>query len=144
MNSEDFVTMQAFSTALTRLQQQEQSLPDDVREELAAIAPNLPESAWELYDLAERYEPIKQLYDLALQDLPGEGERLKFATAEVEQQDASLTTAEQLVQELQLRIAELSFPGLKSAEDSFRQGWREAMAGNTRPVSALWDGIDAE
>ncbi len=33
---------------------------------------------------------------------------------------------------------------LKPAEDSFRQGWREAMAGETRPVSELWDGIDAE
>jgi len=33
---------------------------------------------------------------------------------------------------------------LKPAEDSFRQGWKEAMAGDTRPVSELWDGIDAE
>ena len=32
----------------------------------------------------------------------------------------------------------------KSAEDSFRQGWEEAMAGETRPVSELWEGIDAE
>ncbi|MHC1594814.1 MAG: hypothetical protein ACXQT2_05850, partial [Methanotrichaceae archaeon] len=30
---------------------------------------------------------------------------------------------------------------LKPAEDSFRQGWKEAMAGETRPVSELWDGI---
>ncbi|MEO1792118.1 MAG: hypothetical protein AAFR25_07835 [Cyanobacteria bacterium J06629_19] len=33
---------------------------------------------------------------------------------------------------------------LKSAEESFRQGWEEAMTGNTIPVSELWDGIDAE
>jgi hypothetical protein len=33
---------------------------------------------------------------------------------------------------------------LKSAEESFRQGWQEAMTGNTLPVSELWDGIDAE
>ncbi len=33
---------------------------------------------------------------------------------------------------------------LKPAEDSFRQGWKEAMAGDTRSVSELWDGIDAE
>jgi hypothetical protein len=33
---------------------------------------------------------------------------------------------------------------LKPAEDSFRQGWKEAMAGETRPVSELWDDIDAE
>jgi hypothetical protein len=33
---------------------------------------------------------------------------------------------------------------LKSAEASFRQGWQEAMAGQTSPVSELWEGIDAE
>jgi len=33
---------------------------------------------------------------------------------------------------------------LKPAEASFRQGWREALAGETRPVSELWKGIDAE
>ena len=33
---------------------------------------------------------------------------------------------------------------LKPAEDSFRQGWKEALAGETRPVSELWEGIDAE
>lgn len=30
---------------------------------------------------------------------------------------------------------------LKPAEASFRQGWKEAMAGETRPVSELWEGI---
>ncbi|KAF5414399.1 MAG: hypothetical protein C5S49_07040 [Candidatus Methanogaster sp.] len=33
---------------------------------------------------------------------------------------------------------------LKPAEDSFRQGWKEATSGETRPVSELWGGIDAE
>jgi len=33
---------------------------------------------------------------------------------------------------------------LKPAEDSFRQGWKEAIAGETRPVSELWDGINAD
>jgi hypothetical protein len=33
---------------------------------------------------------------------------------------------------------------LKPAEASFRRGWKEAMANDTRPVSELWDGIDAE
>jgi hypothetical protein len=32
---------------------------------------------------------------------------------------------------------------LKPAEESFRQGLREALAGNTMPVSELWKGIDA-
>ena len=33
---------------------------------------------------------------------------------------------------------------LKSAEDSFRQGWQEAMEGESLPISDLWVGIDAE
>jgi hypothetical protein len=33
---------------------------------------------------------------------------------------------------------------LKSAEDSFRQGWQEAMGGESIPISDLWVGIDAE
>jgi len=33
---------------------------------------------------------------------------------------------------------------LKPAEASFRQGWQEAMAGQTRPLTELWEGIDAE
>jgi hypothetical protein len=33
---------------------------------------------------------------------------------------------------------------LKSAEASFRQGWQEIMTGETRPISELWEGIDAE
>ena len=33
---------------------------------------------------------------------------------------------------------------LKPAVDSFSQGWKEAMAGETRPVSELWDGMNAD
>jgi len=33
---------------------------------------------------------------------------------------------------------------LGPAKDSFRKGWKEAVAGTTHPVSELWDGIDAE
>ena len=33
---------------------------------------------------------------------------------------------------------------LKPAEASFRQGWKEAQAGETRPISELWEGIDAK
>lgn len=33
---------------------------------------------------------------------------------------------------------------LKPAEASFRQGWQEVVTGQTRPVSELWEGIDAE
>ncbi|CAG0928880.1 hypothetical protein TFLX_01120 [Thermoflexales bacterium] len=33
---------------------------------------------------------------------------------------------------------------LKPAAASFRQGWKEAQSGQTRPITELWDGIDAE
>lgn len=33
---------------------------------------------------------------------------------------------------------------LLPAEDSFRQGWREVMAGNTMAVGKLWEGIESE
>jgi hypothetical protein len=33
---------------------------------------------------------------------------------------------------------------LRPAEECFRQGWREVRRGETRPLSELWEGIDAE
>ncbi|WP_066383138.1 MULTISPECIES: hypothetical protein [unclassified Anabaena] len=33
---------------------------------------------------------------------------------------------------------------IESASESFRQGWYDAMNGNTVPISQLWEGIDAE
>jgi hypothetical protein len=33
---------------------------------------------------------------------------------------------------------------LKPAEASFRQGWKEALAGEAMPVSGLWESIDAD
>ena len=33
---------------------------------------------------------------------------------------------------------------LDSAEESFRQGWKEMLAGDTHPIDELWDGIDVE
>lgn len=63
---------------------------------------------------------------------------------------------EQLVREIKstpeeylpnlLRIVRLfrKSVSLKPAEDSFRQGWKEAQTGKTRPVSELWEGIDTE
>lgn len=32
---------------------------------------------------------------------------------------------------------------LKPAAESLRQGWKEAMDGETRPASELWEGLDA-
>jgi len=33
---------------------------------------------------------------------------------------------------------------LKTAKESFKQGWREAKEGKTRPVAELWEGVGAE
>lgn len=33
---------------------------------------------------------------------------------------------------------------LSTAEESFRQGWQEARTGQTRPVSELWEDVNAE
>ncbi|HLO84219.1 MAG TPA: hypothetical protein VK203_04270 [Nostocaceae cyanobacterium] len=32
----------------------------------------------------------------------------------------------------------------ESAAESFRQGWADVIAGNTIPLSQMWEGIDAE
>ena len=41
-------------------------------------------------------------------------------------------------------LNELEASKIKSAEDTFRQGWLETQSGPTRPGSELWDGIDAD
>ena len=33
---------------------------------------------------------------------------------------------------------------LNTAEESFRQAWKEILSGEIYPVSRLWDGIDTE
>jgi len=65
----------------------------------------------------------------------------------------TLSYAEQLAREIKetpaeylpilLEIVRLFREGvtLKPAEASFRQGWKEMLAGETRPVSELWEGI---
>jgi hypothetical protein len=66
------------------------------------------------------------------------------------------TYAEQLIQEIKATPAEY-LPALlqivrlfrqsitlKPADSSFRQGWQEAMAGETIQIDDLWIGIDAE
>lgn len=45
---------------------------------------------------------------------------------------------------LQIVIVFRESVALKPAEASFRQGLKEALAGEIRPVSELWEGIDAE
>jgi len=33
---------------------------------------------------------------------------------------------------------------LPSAEDSFREGWKDVMEGNTHSIDTLWDGLDVK
>jgi hypothetical protein len=91
MSYEDLVTIKAFLIALESL---EQPLPKDLQMELGSIAKTLPESAYELHELAERYEPLNQRYLAALHDFPGEGERLKFAGAQPESTNGNALGAE--------------------------------------------------
>jgi len=41
-----------------------------------------------------------------------------------------------------VRVIVLAEEPLKSGEDCFRQGWKEAMTGDTVPLSERWEGID--
>lgn len=76
MNREDTITLDAFLTAATRL---ETPLPENLQHQLNAIADQFPDSIYELHEFVEQYNPLKQQYIVALQTLPSEGERLKFA-----------------------------------------------------------------
>jgi hypothetical protein len=76
MNHEDTITLDAFLTAATRL---ETPLPENLQYQLNAIAEQFPDSIYELHEFVEQYNPLKQQYITALQTLPSEGERLKFA-----------------------------------------------------------------
>jgi hypothetical protein len=54
------------------------------------------------------------------------------------------TPAEYLPNLLQIVRLFRESVALKSAENSFRQGWQEAQLGQTNPISELWEGIEAE
>ena len=32
---------------------------------------------------------------------------------------------------------------LSTAQESFREGWKDVLDGNTHPIETLWDGIDS-
>lgn len=76
MNYEDRLTLDAFLTAAARL---ETPLPENLQQQLSAIAQHFPASIYELHEFVEKYPPLHQQYITALQSLPSEGERLKFA-----------------------------------------------------------------
>jgi hypothetical protein len=70
----------------------------------------------------------------------------KFPTIYREQitQEVGQTPDEYLPMLLQIVRSFRQSVALKPAEESFRQGWREAVAGETVPVSELWTGIDSQ
>lgn len=110
MSYEDLVTIKAFVTALENL---DQPLPQNLQTDLDIIAKALPESAYELHDLAERYDPLNQEYLSILRGFPGEGERLKFLPSEVkpekdDQSDNEVHEVEILIKQLQRQIAQTS------------------------------------
>ncbi len=79
MDSLDAITLQAFLTALMRL---DNSLPAEVQNQLNKIAEIFPSAVSQLHALARSYSPLEQEYmdaRLALQD---DGERLRFAVSE--------------------------------------------------------------
>ena len=65
---------------------------------------------------------------------------LRKATRPRDPRDAGRVLAE-LMQLIRLFRESVT---LKPAEASFRQGWQEAMNGQTRPLSELWESVDAE
>ena len=69
-----------------------------------------------------------------------------FPITYVEQisQEIRETPAEYLPMLLQIVRVFRESVTLKPAAESFRQGWKEAMQGETLPVTELWSGIDAE
>ncbi|NEQ99734.1 MAG: hypothetical protein F6K30_24035, partial [Cyanothece sp. SIO2G6] len=77
MNHEDTITLNAFLTALSRL---ETPLPVELQEQLNAIAQDFPDSIRKLPRLVDQYEPLEEQYDIALDAIAAhEGERFKFA-----------------------------------------------------------------
>ncbi len=90
MDYEDTITLNAFLKAATRL---EHPLPTDLQHQLNEIARQLPDSIYELDEVAKRYEPLKREYIAALQDFPDEGEQLK----ESESKPRELLSTEPLV-----------------------------------------------
>jgi hypothetical protein len=61
--------------------------------------------------------------------------------AEQISQEIELTPKEYLPMLLEIIRLFRQTVTLRSAEDSFRQGWQEAMHGETLPISDLWVGL---
>lgn len=57
-------------------------------------------------------------------------------------QEVGQTPDEYLPMLLQIVRSFRESVALKPADQSFRQGWKEALADETSPISELWGGID--
>lgn len=151
MSYEDLIAIKAFVMALENL---EQPLPEDLQTDLDVIAAALPESAYELHDLAERYEPLNQEYLAVLKNFPDEGERLKFVPAEVKlanghESDAELNEVEVLLQHLRHQVTQASVKLAETQLASHKKhfirdlGWTEEQVAQARYAFASfqedWD-----
>ncbi|WP_293149005.1 MULTISPECIES: hypothetical protein [unclassified Microcoleus] len=100
---------------------------------------------WEGIDAAiEIIESLPEtLQQQAVEDLKEYIEELKD---ELRWEESFKKTQPQLVAAAQRAKQEmlLADETLKSAEECFRQGWYEAMTGQTITLAELWEGIDAE
>ena len=70
----------------------------------------------------------------------------KFPTIYRDQitQEVGQTPDEYLPMLLQIVRSFRQSVSLNPAEESFSQGWKEAVAGETLPISELWTGIDTK
>ena len=75
MNSLDAITLKAFLTALMRL---DNSLSDELQNQLNESADMFPTNVSKLHELAKSYSPLEQEYMEARVALQDDGERLRF------------------------------------------------------------------
>ncbi len=76
MDHENTITLDAFLTALSRLGD---PLPVELKKQLNAIAQGFPDTIRKLPGLVDQYAPLEEQYEIALDAMPSDGERLKFA-----------------------------------------------------------------
>ncbi len=76
MDHENTITLDAFLTALSRLGD---PLPVELKKQLNAIAQGFPDTIRKLPGLVDQYAPLEEQYEMSLDAMPSDGERLKFA-----------------------------------------------------------------
>jgi hypothetical protein len=127
MNHEDTLTLGAFLAAAVRL---ETPLPENLQHQLGIIAEQFPDSIYELHEFVEQYPPLKQQYITALQALPSEGERLKFADPQTpEVQIPELTVSwEEVEQQLGTSFKDMVLELMERSHPDYSPKVAEALA----------------